>query len=110
MLVTSSIEFENKYGADWNIIIRISAKAGLSENELRGPTVFKKDKDLEFTIFLPYDVIIVQKDWCLLAVEFLINGACSVLEQLSLSSLELMQKKEKIIEIVCSADSMIKEN
>ena len=109
MLVTSSNEFENRYGADWDVILRISAKCGLTENELRGPTVFKKDKHVEFTIFLPYDVIIVQKHWCSYAVDYLINGTCMVFEKLSLSSRELNQQKKKIIEIICSTDSMIKE-
>jgi hypothetical protein len=109
MLVSSSNEFENRYGADWDIILRISAKCGLSENELRGPSEFKKDKHVEFTIFLPYDVIIAQKHWCSYAVEYLINGTCSALEKLSLSSRELKQQKNKIVETVCSTDSMIKE-
>ena len=56
-LVSPSREFTERYGSDWELMFRISAKEGITENELRGPTVFRKDKDVEFTIFLPFDTI-----------------------------------------------------
>ena len=35
-------------------MFRISAKAGIELQEIYGPTVFKKDKSIEFTVFLPH--------------------------------------------------------
>ncbi len=53
-LVETTEEFTSKYGADFTIIIRISAKTLIDAIEFRGPTIFKRDKDVEYTMFLPY--------------------------------------------------------
>jgi hypothetical protein len=47
--------FVHKYGRDFKLIFRMSAKAGISDTEVCGPAVFRKDKDVEYTIFIPYD-------------------------------------------------------
>lgn len=52
-LVDSSDRFERSYPG-FSLMFRISAKAGIKIPEIYGPTVFKKDKSIEYTIFLPY--------------------------------------------------------
>lgn len=52
--ITSSDSFVRKYGEDFDLIFRMSAKSGIQNTEIKGPTVFKRDKDVEYTIFLPY--------------------------------------------------------
>jgi hypothetical protein len=49
-----SAYFKNLYGGDWDLIFRISAKQEIDNLEIRGPTKFKKDCDVEYTLFLPY--------------------------------------------------------
>lgn len=47
--------FINKYGEDFSLMFRMSAKAELTVPEIKGPTVYRKDRDVEFSIFLTYD-------------------------------------------------------
>jgi hypothetical protein len=52
---TGTERFCGKYGDDFDIVFNISAKAALRIAEVKGPTVFKRDKTVEYTFFLPYD-------------------------------------------------------
>ena len=52
--VEASMQFSNKYGSGFELGLRISAKEDIEQPEIKGPTVFKQDKTVEFTIFLPY--------------------------------------------------------
>ena len=52
--VRPSAMFTQKYGDDYDVIFRMSAKSGIERSEIRGPTVFKRDKDVEYSIFLPF--------------------------------------------------------
>jgi hypothetical protein len=56
--VRPSEHFCNKYSADFDIGFRISAKNDIDQPEIKGPTVFRRDNDVEFTIFLPYTSVI----------------------------------------------------
>jgi hypothetical protein len=47
-------EFSNMFGAGFGLGLRISAKEEIDQTEIKGPTVFKRDKDVEFSIFLPH--------------------------------------------------------
>ena len=52
--VETSGQFCARFGANFGLGLRISAKADIEQTEIRGPTVFKRDKDVEYTVFLPY--------------------------------------------------------
>lgn len=53
--VEPSEKFVSEYGEDFELIFRVSAKSTLTAPEVKGPTVFKKDKDVEYSVFLPFD-------------------------------------------------------
>ena len=63
-LMVPSPFFVQEYGEDFSIIFRMSAKRRFKrrplhkqhfeQTEIWGPTVFRKAKDVEYTIFLPY--------------------------------------------------------
>ena len=53
-LVKPSEFFIKTYSDEYSLIFRMSAKSEIIEPEIFGPTVFKKDKKVEFTIFLPH--------------------------------------------------------
>lgn len=53
--VEPSEKFIAEYGEDYELMFRISAKSGLTAPDVKGPTVFKDDKDVEYSIFLPFD-------------------------------------------------------
>lgn len=52
--VVASGRFIAQFGNDFGLGLRISAKDDISQPEIKGPTVFKRDKNVEFTIFLPH--------------------------------------------------------
>jgi hypothetical protein len=47
-------EFSSAFGDGFNLIVNISAKIGIICSEVVGPGVFKKNKTVEFTVFIPY--------------------------------------------------------
>src|SRR5438128_660345 len=73
-LVVPSGKFIEKYGSDFELMFRISAKNGIQDNEIRGPTVFRKAKDVEYTVFLPFDIISGTHDVPHSALRFLLKG------------------------------------
>ena len=75
-LVQPSTGFVEKYGIDWDVMIRISAKTKIENNEVLGPWVCKRDQDVECTVFLPYDVIDRAKSGHEIALQFLLDGTC----------------------------------
>jgi len=81
-LVMPSMKFSRRYGADWELMFRISAKRSILDNEICGPTIFKKQKEIEFTIFLPFDVIQNATYPSKSAIEFLLIAVSSVLDSL----------------------------
>ena len=52
--IAPSEMFVKRYGDDFNLIFRMSAKSGIDETQILGPTVFKRDKDVEYSIYLPF--------------------------------------------------------
>ncbi|HEV3081480.1 MAG TPA: hypothetical protein VGY66_17000 [Gemmataceae bacterium] len=105
-LVTPSPEFIRKYGADFELMFNISAKRNMQDNEIKGPTVFKKTKDVEYSVFLPFDVINRSSEVPRAALSFLFRGACSVFESLGIDTVKILEKQESLIEQVCSDPMM----
>ena len=88
-------------------MFNISAKTGITDNEVRGPTVFKRTRDVEFTIFLPFDTIVQTDDVTLAAVRFLMAGVYKVLESLEIDASPLKAREDDILERVRSDPEMI---
>src|SRR5262249_28304632 len=88
-LVQPSANFLETYGEVSELIFRVSAKHRLEDNEIKGPTVFKKEKDVEFTVFLPFDVIMTHSDAPKQAVHFLLKGVCEALDILKIEKARL---------------------
>lgn len=59
-------------------MLRISAKRGIVVNEIRGPTVFTRDKDVEISIFLPFEQIPMGREFAISALQFLLDGVDDV--------------------------------
>src|SRR5262249_53152793 len=108
-LIEPSGKFLKKYGEDFELIFYMSAKRDLRENEIRGPTVFKKAKDVEFTVFLPFDVIMRHSDAPRQALLFLMKGVCDVLDRLEIDKARLLDEQTSIIEGICSDPTTLAE-
>ncbi len=72
-LVVPSAKFLSKYGDDYDLIFNVSAKRGLQENEIRGPGIYRRTKDVEYSVFLPFDVIMASSDIYRTALEILVG-------------------------------------
>ena len=106
-LVSTSVDFEKRYGSEWNIMIRISAKDGIEKNEIRGPTVFRKSKDVEFSVFLPFAVISTKQEPLHSALSFLFSGTYSALEALDLVTSRLRESEHTITQAILSDATMV---
>lgn len=105
----SSAKFEKKYGTGFSLMVNLSAKRHLSENRIVGPAVFKKSKDVEFTLFLPFDVIVAAEDGCRAAGEYLLNGICAIFQKAGIDPEGLEKNRASIIEHLCSDPKMLTE-
>ncbi len=88
--VDSSDEFRNSFPGDFTLGFIISAKSENQRPEIVGPTVFKRAKDVEFTIFLPHE----NRDYhtpeaCQETVRLLIESIVAVLDRLQIDSTKI---------------------
>jgi hypothetical protein len=109
-LVVPSAKFTQKYGDDWNLGFNISAKRTICDNEIRGPSVFRKAKDVEYTIFLPFDTIQREASVAQSAVTFLLQGVCSVLGSLGIDASEIRARQSSLAESISSDPIMFRPN
>jgi hypothetical protein len=87
---------------------KISAKKNLQENDVRGPGVYKKTKDVEYTVFLPFDVIAGHPDVSRHALRYLLSGVRAVFERLEIDAAKVAEKQEFLIEGICSDPTMFR--
>jgi hypothetical protein len=103
------VEFQKKYGSEFELIVRISADTQIADNVLKGPTVFRKSKDVEYSVFLPFDTIVKAPEGCRVAMGFLMAGICSVFQKVGIDPTKLDERKAIIIDRVCSDPTMLKQ-
>lgn len=106
-LVSPSSTFLEEYGDDYALGFYITAKVRIQKNEVHGPAVSKRNKDVEYSVFLPYDAINRKKDVLGSALEFLIEGVCEVLESLKIDTRHLKKRRDTLISHICSDPTMI---
>jgi hypothetical protein len=106
-IVQASPDFVRSYGDDFDLVLYMSAKSEIQELEIKGPGVHKKTKDVEYTIFLPYDIINKSDNVIAGAVRHLLDGIVKVLTTLKIDTREVSLRTDLIIEHVCSDPSMI---
>ena len=106
-LVEPSAKFINEYGLDFELMFRISAKEALKESEIRGPTVFNKTKDVEYTVFLPFTVIMRHADAPKHALRYLLKAVCDVFDTLEINKTELIKQQQSLIDHICADPTML---
>lgn len=105
-LIEPSQEFLSKYGDDYKLVFNVSTKKSITENEIKGPTVFRRTKSVEYTVFLPFDVISRSSDNPRAALGYLLDGASWVLESLKMSTSQIASQRDNIIVDICADRSM----
>ena len=101
--------FLKKYSDEFNVIFRLSAKSEIDKAEIRGPTIFKKDKDIEFTIFLPHNGKPANKhEDCKQPLEIFFDCVVKVLESLSVDGSEIKKHIAELVDKAISDETMFK--
>jgi hypothetical protein len=108
-LVLPSAKFIDTYGSDFELMFRISAKRGIEDNEIKGPTVFRKSHDVEYTVFLPFDAIMCKSQVPQSALRLLLMGIRVVLQALEIDTAGIAARQEALIEHICSDPEMFEE-
>lgn len=107
-LAHDSAAFHTSYGPEYELIINMSAKRGINDNEVRGPTVFRKGrKTVEYSIFLPFDTIVEHPERLRLAMQYLLDGVKTVFRKLRIDTSAVEARAGAIIEHVCSRPEML---
>ncbi|MCP3140660.1 hypothetical protein [Pyxidicoccus xibeiensis] len=102
-------EFEKKHGIGFSLMVNVSADTQLMDNQIKGPAVFKRDKDVQFTLFLPFDVIAAAPDGCRVAMEYLLSGIRSIFQKAGIDPGKLDEKRTFIIDHICADPTMLTE-
>ena len=88
--VSPSEYFTKKFGEDYDVAFYMSAKSAIPEVEVRGPTVFRDTKDVEFTIFLTFDKSQGDNtEACYRALEELL---CAIINTLSMLQFDVVSR------------------
>jgi len=106
-LVQPSPQLIESYGVVSQLVFNLSAKHQLEDNDIRGPSFFKRTKDIEFTVFLPFDAIMTRVDAPRQALIFLLKGVCDVLDMLGIDKAKLLDRQQSLIDAVCSDPTML---
>lgn len=106
----ASKKYIEVYGADFNLIFRLSAKANIPNAEVKGPTVFKKTKDVEYTIFLPHEGsgFPSPPDYSRV-LSILFDSIIAILEELEVDVTKLVNDAPDLIKQIVSNPTMFKK-
>jgi len=105
-LIEPSAKYIKLHGEDFELMFRVSAKWQLAVNEVFGPKVYKKDKDVEFSIFLPYTPIMLTPDPNRSALEHLFEGVYQVLGGYEIDVSAVKAEQGRIIDKILSSSEM----
>jgi len=109
--ITPSKKFIELHGNDSNLIFNVSAKKELAINELFGPKTHKRNKDVEFSIFLPYVPIMTKPNPSKAAIESLFEGMYHVLSDgYEIDIISLKKEQVRIINKILSTPEMFTES
>lgn len=108
--VRPSSQFLQDLGSEYDIVFNVSAKTSIEVSDIKGPTIFKKDKDIEYAIYLPHDGGKVSGAACLVRpFELLLNSIVGVLRSLSIDVTSIMENFSAMVEVVRADPVMIDE-
>jgi hypothetical protein len=108
-LIAPSVKFIKLYKEDYEIIFNVSAKKELAINEIVGPRTSKKNKTIEFTIFLPYTPTMQEPEPNKSALGYLFQGIYEVLGKYEIDMSKLKAEQERMIDKIMSSPEMFEE-
>lgn len=111
--VSSSISdaqmFYEKYGQDFSMSIYISAENSTVGPRVVGPGVYRKGKEVEYTIFLPFDAIYRSNDSIGFAIEYLFDGIEIIMKKARMETRDLDLKRAELIHAIRTEENLLAE-
>jgi len=108
--VEPSEMFIRKYSKDFNVVFRLSAKVGIAQPEIAGPTLFRRTKDVEYSIFLPHEGRPPKtKSACKEPLRLFLDSVVKVLQVLKIDTQSIEQDAPGMIEHVISDSAMFEK-
>jgi len=109
-LVQPSEAFSRNYGSDFEVVLFLSAKRNISAPEIAGPGVYRKRKEVEYTIFVPHDGGDANQlgDYTKPLRDLLV-GVIDVLERLKLDATEVKKNVDAIVKEIISDPAMLRK-
>jgi hypothetical protein len=107
-LASPSAAFVKQYGSSFDVMLRISAQTAATETELKGPTAFKADKDVEYTVFLPFDTIRAAGGaGRQLAAELLLSAVADAFDRLKVEAPDLSGRRQDLVRRLTDDEEML---
>jgi hypothetical protein len=97
--------FAQRYESDFDLVFYLSAKRATTAPEIKGPSISKRYETVEYSIFLPFDVISSAAE----ALRYLLQGVREVFVELNIGTGRLDARADAIVERVCSQPEMFTE-
>jgi hypothetical protein len=108
-LVGTPDSFTREYGDEWSLMFRISAKRRISRSEIHGPAVFRKTKDVEYTVVLPFDVVQNETNAAKAALRELLCAVLTVLKGYGASTARLEEREARLADEIVADPTMFKQ-
>ncbi len=105
-LIKTPDPFTKKFGDDWSLMFRISAKRRIQRSETYGPTIFRKTKDVEYSVFLPFDVINEEANPSKAALQALLSAASTILKGYGADTDRFDKRKDRLIDEIVADPTM----
>ncbi len=95
------------YGSDFDLVFNMSSKSDLAFTEIKGPTVFKRDKSVEYSIFLPFNLLGKgSADEFRMVLRALMDGIVTVLDELGVDTEKVKAESADIVETIANDPAM----
>ena len=95
-----------KYGSDFSVVFYVSAKSSIEAPLIKGPTIFRKTKDIEYSIFLPFDrEYSYEAEGYARPLSQILNCVVAVLDEMKLDVSKLRYNLDKLVHLAAADPS-----
>ncbi len=104
-----SANFLKRYPGEYTLGFYISAKKGIKAPEIKGPGVYRKTRDVKYTIFIPFDPKAkYERAGYRKPLAWIMDGVVAALKGLEIDASLLVEDSSSLIEVMASDTRMIR--
>ena len=110
--IQASKKFLEKYSKDHGLCFFLDARPGIAAPHLNGPTVRKRDKEVQFSIILPHAGGPMPKEATeyVQPVKLLVQSIAAALEKVEIDSSQILQDLPTLIQYFVSTPKLIRSD